>query len=238
MGKQLSTLEDINQVYDKEGFVLFHTGVTEVWILDLLAEHFGTVRGGAFWKKHFEVGNHLYITFDPDDPASSRIKDSVARSSTEVRLHTDGSFESTPPKALFLQCVQNDTEGYGVSVLVDIWKVVKELSPLNLKVLLETPFQFQRIENGVKVKKEKTVIEYNNIYAGCYRNDRKSKLIPPTEEAKLALDEFEQIISAQVLQETLFLNPGDILLVDNQRMLHGRTVLSGTHPRMLRILWM
>ena len=232
MEQQFDTLEDINQVFETEGFVLFRTGVRELWILDVLAEHFGSVRGGTFWQKNFEV------KFDPADPASRAITDSVSQSPTEFPLHTDGSFEKEPPRVFFLQCVQNDLEGYGVSILVDIWQVVERLSQQTLKILLETPFQFQRTEKGITAVTSAPILEFNGIsYNIRYRNDRKSKLIPPNEDTKQALTEFEQITLRQDMQTIKFLQPGDILMVNNQRMLHGRTALSGSHYRVLRRLW-
>ena len=226
---EINTLEDMQNAYVNKGYIMLNTGVKEPWMLEMVSEHFGSLRGGTFWDKYYEVKY---------DPVSEPVSDSVALSPTELLLHTDGTFEASPPDNVAFQCVQNDIEGFGNSVLVDVWELIERLAEPTRQVLLETQFRFQRTGKGVTANVDAPILERNGeSYKVRYRRDSKYKLSPPTKEAEIALTNFEQALALQDLQKTIYLKPGDILFVNNQRMLHGRTALSGTRPRILRRFW-
>lgn len=55
--------------------------------------------------------------------------------------------------------------------------------------------------------------------------------------AREAFDAFTRALQV-VPQQRLRLRPGDVLVVDNHRMLHGRTPIIGTSPRLLLRYWL
>ena len=133
---QINTLKDAESIYLDKGYIVLNTNIKEPWILEIVSEHFGSLQEGTFWGKYYEVRY---------DPASEPVKDSVALSPAELPLHTDGTFETSPPEHVAFQCLQNDSEGFGVSILVDVWELTKHLAEPARQVLLDTPFRFQRI---------------------------------------------------------------------------------------------
>jgi len=226
--KKITELEEMRRIYDVQGYVVLETGISDIWIMELLAVYLGSVRG--IWGKRYEVN------FRPDQEVT---KNSVAQSATELPPHTDGSFEIDLPPSFILQCIESDLEGYGVSVLIDSWKVIEMLSKQTLQVLLDAPFKFYRAEMGKEVTLSAPIIERDGAsYQFRYRNDRKHPLIPTSDESSQALKELVAAINSNQVRNEFQLKPGDILWANNKRMIHGRTELSNKVPRKVRRFWL
>lgn len=229
MDNTINNLRNIEEQMDSIGYVVLQTSVKEQWILELLKQHFGSNVADSYWKDLFEV------RFEPNSYVPT---DSIVNSDQELYLHTDGTFEPTPPRSFALQCVQNDIDGYGDTLLVDGWSIVDQLSLTSRTILEESVFQFRRPESN-QVLLEAHVLEViDGKYRLRFRNDKKYILRPPSEEAKVALSEFERLARSLQNRISVSLMPGDILLVDNWRFLHGRTALSGRQTRFLRRAWL
>ncbi len=223
----LSNLEDAYTTYSQNGFVLFKTSVTDIWILELLSNTLGSVRG--IWGKDYEV-DHL--------PEAVKKTDSVSQSFEELPPHTDGTFEIDLPPSILIQCLHSDLEGFGVSTLLDGYKIIEELSKTSLEVLIETRFVFRREEHGKEASLLAPIIEHSgNQYQLRYRNDTKHVLQAPSKEATYALAELVDIISLTNMRQEIQMAAGDILWINNRRMLHGRTTLSGKTRRQIRRFW-
>ncbi len=68
-----------------------------------------------------------------------------------------------------------------------------------------------------------------------YRYDAKYRPTTSLPRAAAVLEIFRQALD-EAIGESILLRAGDVLLVDNRRMLHGRTALSGkVRRRMLRM---
>lgn len=222
------SLDDMKRSYESQGYVRIATGVRDIWILELLAASLGAVRG--IWGKTYQVDFR---------PEREEIKNSVAQSSTELPPHTDGTFEIDLPPSFLLQIIESDLPGYGVSVLIDGWKVIERLSSETVDILMNTPFKFYRAEMGREVTLYAPIIELrNSAYEFRYRNDRKHPLIAPTNESSHALEELVSVIGSDELHTEFQLNSGDLLWVNNRRMIHGRTRLSNKVPRSFRRFWL
>lgn len=225
-------LEDIQTLVKTNGYVLLSSGVTDIWIVELLAQQFGIPRGGTFWEKYF------YVEFAPG-ARNQTAEQSLAYSSTDFPIHTDGSFEDKPPNIFILQCIQNDRKGYGTSILVDGWAAASMLEESTLRILLETPFEFKRTRKSKSSTTHAPILKRKeNTFEIRYRRDHNFQLIPPSDSAQIALQKWEENLRTPELQVNLDLVPGDILIVNNQRILHGRTPLSGKQHRILRRLWL
>lgn len=221
------TLEDAHKYYKQKGWVLFETGVLESWILELFAEYLGSVRG--IWGKEYEVDF---------DPSRELALNSVSQSSSILPPHTDGTFEIELPRSLLLQCVKSDKPQFGTTILVDGWAVIDRLDKLSRQVLLETPFRFYRSEKGKEVTLFASILEQSEHgYILRYRNDKKHPLVPPTKDASVALAQLVDIINSPDVRTVFDMKPGDILWLNNHRLIHGRTGLSGTEARRMRRYW-
>lgn len=225
-----TSLEPFHQHYNQHGYVVFKTGIVEDWILDLLAEHIGLVRG--FWGRNHRVD---YRPENPEIPTAV----SIAQSANQMRPHTDGTWDADLPPSQLLQCVENDLPGYGLSRLVDSWKVVEALTPNSRIILMETPFEFyykfdERKQITLKIPIIDTAFSPHHFR---YRNDKKHQLIPPNKQVEKALKELDKLIDDPEFYVEFQLLAGDVLWLNNRRMLHGRTALSGKSKRYMRRYW-
>lgn len=241
--EQPDSLEEIHRLYEQNGYLVLCTGVTQEWILDLVAGQFGEIQGGIFWKKYFRV------EYDPEKDPLNVPKDQLSplakHALADFSPHMDGTFEKVPPKCTLLQCILCDKEDYGVSIVVDTWEIISRMSKISFDCLLETdfPFRFQvqkhylKGEDTEKVTFAPLIETFGDSYKVRYRNDEDFKLVPPNKQAASALEEFETLITSPEFRREFFLKPGDILITNNWRVLHGRTPLSGEKVRKLRRLW-
>ena len=229
MQPQLFTgsLPAIHDEFNEHGFVLFRTGVTGVWILDLFTEYLGAVRG--VWGKNYTVNYK---------PENSPTLGSISQSGNELLPHTDGSFEIDLPPSLLLQCVESDQPNYGISTLIDGWRVIECLTDTSRQLLQDNPFIFYRREANREVTLKIPIIESRGTaYQLRYRNDEKHPLRHSDEDVSRAFDELVSLINEPRFHVNFQLEPGDILWVNNHRMLHGRSALSGKRGRFMRRYW-
>jgi len=104
--------------------------------------------------------------------------------------------------------------------------------------LLNSRFQFRRIAEGKEASINAPILELvEQSYKMRYRNDNNFNLVSLSQDSESALNEFQQLISLPELVVSVQLKVGDVLIVNNYRMLHGRTPLSGKQKRTLQRLW-
>jgi alpha-ketoglutarate-dependent taurine dioxygenase len=72
-------------------------------------------------------------------------------------------------------------------------------------------------------------LRYNRSEIESLRQ-RRDLPLPP--ETRSWLDRFDALFAAAA--ETVLLDPGDLLLIDNHRTLHGRTAFAAGSPRLLK----
>lgn len=161
--------------------------------------------------------------------------------------HTDGAYlkginfsndyprKLMPPKFVLLQCVKGASKG-GESVLIDSQKILKDLIQKDKKNILKILFS-----NCTNYKHNDIIgldlpvfskVEFTS-YSIRWSYDRELYIEP---EAIEAVNEFnDQYIMNNDYKISLKLNSGQILAIDNKRMLHGRNQFYGN--RFFRRLW-
>ena len=182
-----------------------------------------------------ELPVNLYAE-DPDNPAVANI-----RINPDVRVatnmchflgpHIDTCWRQTVNGLLFMHCLNAHPEG-GRSLLVDGFTVAEQLrkqSPESFELLSSVPLSFEanvsdldkwRVKGKVlSVSADGTLegVRYNGNSIG--QLDLPDHLIEPMYKA---LEEFEAILYDRSLWWQPKLAPGDLLIMDNQRVLHGR----------------
>ncbi len=151
-------------------------------------------------------------------------------------LHTDMTFTPEPPTHLAMICLSVDDEG-GDSLLADGQKAAERLSPKNRRLLLEeriafpspkhvsTPDIFAPVLHRIA---EETAIRVR-FHSGILESDQQRMHAT----LRRAVEQFYN--NAKELLMTIRLEPGQALVLDNQRFLHGRTeVKSGESRRHLK----
>jgi len=140
-------------------------------------------------------------------------------------LHTGLTFHDNPPELLGLLCIDNDNPG-GDSLIVDGYKVLEEMSD-DLDALRNTDITFPTpahvagesvVKRIVSGDPDRPVIRFRSDLA-----------LEAGAETPELIQRFSSI--AHAAMRTVHLSPGDLLLVDNHRTLHGRTEISANPSR-------
>ena len=182
-----------------------------------------------FHKLSDQLGIHP-IRYIPGYPeyANANVED--------LDLHTDGSFEKTPPSFMLMYCERPAEEG-GDSKLASGDRLFHHLRtelPEYLSVLSKPAvFTITRDDRRAQQSVFTTVEGRVRI---AYRSGKDSRLEIDPEAA----DAFRYVgawLRHPSNYVTFRLGPGDILVFDNTRMLHGRSAFSRKSARSLHGLW-
>ncbi len=187
-----------------------------------LAERVGYVRRTIF-------GDVWVLSSDEVDHADS------AYSTTYLEPHTDGTYSHDGPGLQLFACVERTGTG-GDSVLVDGFaaaEVLRRDKPDSFKLLTEVAVPAHYMENGVELRAKRPTIGLGadgSIEQITFNNyDRSPFLLPPNELRRwyAAYGALHDLIVDEGRWWTHRLEPGDTLLFDNWRCLHGRLAYTG-----------
>ncbi|MFA7335280.1 MAG: TauD/TfdA family dioxygenase [Candidatus Obscuribacterales bacterium] len=198
--------------------------------LKKIVEHIGYV------SAHDEQGKMQWdVKYDSNvDP------ETAARSLTtrEFPLHTDASFEEPPPRYVGLFVVQEDSLGGGQTQLLDVRKILPLLSSTARVVLQESQFRFRV---PAEFRRERPFIEGPILsLAGDgevtirYRHEVLD--LEHADQAQIdAISELDGLINLPEFVDQIFLQTGTVLLFDNGRFLHARTVVKDKMRHLVRM---
>ncbi|MFE4350191.1 TauD/TfdA family dioxygenase [Peribacillus butanolivorans] len=127
-------------------------------------------------------------------------------------LHTDTAYRKVPVRYIILYA-KNPGSGRRPTLLVDGFKSIDETISKKLESAII------KIKNG-KYSFICNMLEVNNLGHYCLRLDQDC-MIPATRESAEVLDEYIDLLAKQKQLEISW-NTGDLLVIDNWRMLHGR----------------
>ena len=153
-----------------------------------------------------------------------------SRTPDALPLHTDCSNKAVPPNVVAFAMERPDPQGGGESVILSASDLVHAL-PEDLVNLLRQPvFPFTD-------KKQYPILqgEGDDWRIRYYRNQIDSALseqCPLSDELREALDELDRYL--ELSQSVRFaMQPGEVVIMDNQRVLHGRSALPADSPRLM-----
>jgi len=173
---------------------------------------------------------------------------SVAKLGGETAIHqhphSDDTFQYTPPGIVIFHCIQNNDDLGGVSSYTDGFAVAADLrssEPEAFDLLCSVPVQFVRRRPGFfDIRGEGRVIRLDDQgrVAGIRYFDRAAAPLDVEEglvDAMLdAQSKFlERVISTEFKME-MKLSAGDVVVVDNHRVMHGRSSFDQRSKRRLR----
>jgi trimethyllysine dioxygenase len=162
-------------------------------------------------------------------------KADLAYTTQYLPAHTDGTYSHDAPGLQMLHCLSFDGTG-GESTLVDGFKVADVLrttQPDLFEVLSTVAIPGQYIGDGSHLMAARPVFRHDHngtlVQVSYNNSDRAPFLLPPNEMAKLydALRAFDHLANSESMQWSQVLRPGDALLFDNWRALHGRHAYTG-----------
>ena len=200
------------------GFVIIKNVPTENNYIVKFANSIGSIRPTNFGE-YFNVRS----VPNPND---------LAYTSLALSPHTDNPYRKPVPCIQLLHCIENEVSG-GFSTLVDGFKVaahLKENNPEYFKILTKIKVKFKFTDKDVVVENKGELIELdekNNFKQ--IRFSTRLDYVPPLEKNQLDLyykarKKISDLYNSEKFRIEFRLMPGDIMMMDNHRLLHGRTV--------------
>ncbi|RYE90190.1 MAG: gamma-butyrobetaine dioxygenase [Myxococcales bacterium] len=187
------------------------------------------------------IGTHFGRIEDlRTDNTTNANTDQLGYTDAGIELHTDQPFLDTPPRYQLLQGIRRADEG-GESFLADARSAWRHLATIDARaatLLATVPVRFHRQQ-----KHFERIVDAPLIHVGASDDDFQVRfsyftLAPhrlpfaQLDEYYRAHDRFARLVRDPAHQYRFTLNPGDWVLYDNHRMLHGRTGFRG--PRWVR----
>ena len=199
------------------GFIIF-TGVpTASKTVLQVGSAFGFVRDTNF-------GAHFDVRSVPD-------ANDLAYTSLFLDPHTDNPYRSPVPGVQLLHCLANETTG-GLSTLVDGFAAAEALRSQDLQafmILTHTPVRFRFRDSDTELVRSSPLIEVDGI-GGLQAINFSPRLdfVPLLRPQELtayfkARKAFDQLLRSPQYELRFLLNAGDLMMMDNRRLLHGRT---------------
>lgn len=213
-----------------------------IWLNDVATLGYGLVRNMPTTHDGAEslarrVGYPRQTIFGDLWKLSSEMTDhsDTAYSQTFLEPHTDGTYSHDAPGLQLFCCIEREGDG-GESILVDGFAIAEKLKiqdPSAFEVLTRVIVRAHYIEPGIHLAAERPVIRLDhsgNVEQVSFNNyDRAPFRLPPLDEKEFyrAYAKFHELLNDRETWLIVRLNPGDALLFDNWRILHGRMAYIG-----------
>jgi gamma-butyrobetaine dioxygenase len=199
------------------GFVIFRNVPIKDNFLVNFANSIGSIRRTNFGE-FFNVKSKP----NPND---------LAYTSLSLAPHTDNPYRNPVPCIQMLHCIENNVAG-GYSTLVDGFTVTEKLKkefPEFYNILTEVKIRFQFKDQSVVLESwaEMIQLDKNNEFKQV-RFSPRLDFVPLLEKEKLELfysarKKISELYNSDDYRLEFKLNSGDLLMMDNHRLLHGRT---------------
>jgi len=210
------------------GFAIVHGVPIESEALFKVVDLFGHVRETNYGR-YFDVKSVV----NPNN---------LAYTGLALSPHTDNPYRDPVPTLQLLHCLAAVDNG-GDSILVDGFAVARQLRETareyyNLLTTLPLYFRFQDETTNLLASAPMIQLNLHDEVAAIRYNNR--SLEPLTygpdlaERFYAAYRTFGRMINDPANQITFKLAPGDLFIVDNERVLHGRTGFSSSGNRHLQ----
>ena len=201
----------------KYGFVIFENVPTQDNFIVNFANSIGSIRPTNFGE-FFNVKSKP----NPND---------LAYTSLPLAPHTDNPYRKPVPCIQLLHCIENEVDG-GLSTLVDGLAVTEELKkehPTFFQILTEIKVRFQFVDDNVVLEDWAEMIQLDeNKRLKQVRFSPRLDFVPLMDKEKLELyyaarNKISEMYNSEKFRIEFKLKPGDLLMMDNYRLLHGRT---------------
>ena len=201
----------------KYGFIIFKKVPTKNNYLVKFANSIGSVRRTNFGE-HFNVKSKP----NPND---------LAYTSFQLSPHTDNPYRNPVPCIQILHCIKNEVSG-GLSTLVDGYTVTEDLKKYNpdyYEILTKVKVRFKFIDKDVVLEDWSELIKINQQKNFLQvRFSPRLDYVPILKKKELELyyrarKKLSFLYNSDKYRIEFKLNPGDLLMMDNYRLLHGRT---------------
>ncbi len=203
------------------GFCIVSGTPTTVGATEALARRIGYVREtifGGMWEFQADLS-----------------RADTAYTNHTLRPHTDGTYSEDAPGLQLLHCLAFDGTG-GESTMVDGFRVAAQLrvaEPELYHVLSNVDVPGRYVGDGVHLRAARPVFRHDTeglLEQVSFNNADRAPFSLPTDEMRRfyeALRAFERRVNDERLQWRRVNRPGEALVFDNWRVLHGRLSYTG-----------
>ena len=197
-------------------------------LLDLAAS-FGRIKShGPNLRDPVREGEAVGVIKALAQPIADRSgKTMLSTMATDHHLHTDESFYPTPSRYVLLHCWRPDPAGGGVSLLAAAEDVLARLTPEEREGCARIRYSWRGVESPILAAMPDSArprVRFNVREADCLERPRAAG-------DALAL---RVAHAAEAAAIALPMEAGDCLVLDNWRVLHGRTAFAPDSPRLLK----
>lgn len=199
------------------GYARLHDCPRESGEVNRIAERFGYVRETNYGR-YFDVKSVA-------DPIN------LAYTASALEVHTDNPYRDPVPGLQFLLALENGNDG-GESVIVDGFAAAARLrdnEPDAFALLCEHPVQFRFHGQGIDLSATAPIITLSSAGEITQVRHNNRAVCPSrlpfdiTPRWYDACAAFAKCLNDPDAQARFSLKPGDLFVVDNHRVLHGRT---------------
>jgi L-asparagine oxygenase len=178
----------------------------------------GSVVGFAWWRSGQRVHN---VSPFPEHANSQKASNAV-----RLDMHTEAAFIPGCPEALALLCLRNGGDQAPATAFCDLHTIWEGLSAHEQALLTEPAFfTAGPDENGNEVRSEAVAVAYPAGDASADRKGCRFHYIPALRGATPEHEDVLRRFSADIgsITSEVTMAPGDLVLIDNTHVVHGRT---------------
>jgi gamma-butyrobetaine dioxygenase len=210
------------------GLAFLHDVPTESGTVLDVAALFGEVRSTS-WGRMFDV-------------VSMADANSLAYTNLPLVTHTDEAYRDPAPTMQLQHFLQVDSEG-GESTLVDGFRIAEDLrtqAPDQFALLASTFLHFHFQDDTTELEHDAPVLDVGpdgTLRAVRFSNHSAQPFLLPPDQIEpyyAAYRAFGRMRESDRYQLRIKMEPGDLYMVDNRRVLHGRTGFTGAGTRHLQ----
>lgn len=190
----------------------------ELWLCS-----FGSALGDIF--NFFQEGKGDIIqNYYPTKKDEQRL--SAYSSSTELEFHTETHFHKFSPDYVVITCLRQDPNKEARTTFTSIQSVLKKLTPHEKHILFGKNFltgiyyHYGNVKGTTGYLSEPIQVLYGNPNDPFMIFDR-DLIIGKTPEAHRIFEKFKKLVYEN--QNYIYLESGDLLIIDNKRSVHGRS---------------
>lgn len=215
-----------------------HDAAAELaWHEKFAAYGFGLLRNVPAASGMVEVvGNHLGFVRVTNygsrfDVISVPNPNNLAYTAVGLGVHSDNPYREPTPGVQLLHCLESDAPG-GDTLLVDGFhaaEILRREDPAAFDLLCKHPFTFRFRDTKADLTANVPLIktDYDGHVAEVHFNNRSADMLDvPVEFVApwyAAYRRFAEILKRPELELVFRLGPGDLIVMMNERALHGRT---------------
>ena len=208
---------DALQNFYEYGFIIFKNVPVKNNFIVNFANSIGSIR-----RTNFGEFFNVLSKPNPND---------LAYTSLPLAPHTDNPYRNPVPCIQMLHCIENEVNG-GFSTLVDgftVTEILKEDFPEYYEILTKTKVRFQFVDKDIVLEDWAEMIQLDD--QGELKQVRFSPrldFVPLINKKNLDLyysarNKISEFYNSDKYRIEFKLVPGDLLMMDNHRLLHGRT---------------